>query len=132
MVSIKKDTKGGDRMEKEEDFFGKCPYVTSQKLISGKWFILIIHCLTSGVLRFGELQRKIPGITQATLTKQLRTLENYGLVKRCVYPEVPPKVEYSLTEMGVAFLPVLDQIKIWGDKYIDAVNAGTVKTQEQE
>ena len=119
-------------MEKEEDFFGKCPYVTSQKLISGKWFILIIYRLSGGVLRFGELQRKIPGITQATLTKQLRTLESYGLVKRCVYPEVPPKVEYSLTEMGMAFLPVLDQIKIWGDKYIDAVNAGTVKAQEQK
>lgn len=108
-------------MDKEYSLFGKCPYVTAQKLLSGKWSILIIYYLSSGVLRFGELQRKMQGITQATLTKQLRTLEENGLINRHVYAEVPPKVEYSLTDIGMEFIPVLDQFKIWGQKYIAAM-----------
>lgn len=107
-------------MNEEFSLFGKCPYVTAQKLLSGKWSILIIYYLSEGVLRFGELQRKMQGITQATLTKQLRTLEEYGLINRHVYPEVPPKVEYSLTDIGREFIPVLDQFKVWGEKYIKA------------
>ena len=110
----------------ENDLFGKCPYVTAQTLLSGKWSILIIYYLSGGVLRFGELQRKLAGITQTTLTKQLRTLEAYGLIRRRVYPEVPPKVEYSLTRIGEEFIPVLDQFKIWGEKCIAAgIGAGT-------
>lgn len=105
-------------MDKEYSLFGKCPYVTAQKLLSGKWSILIIYYLSSGVLRFGELQKKMQGVTQATLTKQLRTLEENGLINRHVYAEVPPKVEYSLTDIGMEFIPVLDQFKIWGQKYI--------------
>lgn len=108
-------------MNKEFYLFGKCPYVTSQKLLSGKWSILIIYYLSGGVLRFGELQRKMQGITQATLTKQLRDLEEKRLINRHVYPEVPPKVEYSLTDIGKEFLPVLDQFKIWGEKYIKSM-----------
>jgi len=72
------------------ELFGKCPYVTAQKLFSGKWAILVIYNLCNHTLRFGELQRKIPEITQAALTKQLRLLEEYGLVNRYVYPEIPP------------------------------------------
>lgn len=108
-------------MDKEFKLFGKCPYVTAQKLLSGKWSILIIHYLSEGVLRFGELQRRMEGITQATLTKQLRILEERGLIHREVYPEVPPKVEYSLTDIGREFIPVLDQFEIWGEKYIENV-----------
>lgn len=102
-----------------EDLFAKCPYVTSQRLISGKWNILILYYLDSNnTLRFGELQRMLPDLTQATLTKQLRVLEGNKLVKRKVYPEVPPRVEYSLTEIGKEFRPVLETYKAFGKKYI--------------
>lgn len=106
-------------MEDRESLFGKCPYFTAQKLVSGKWSILIMHHLNDGTLRYGELKRNLGDITQATLTKQLRQLEEDGLISRFVYPEVPPKVEYSLTELGKAFNPVLDELQNWGNKYID-------------
>lgn len=105
-------------MENINSLFGKCPYFTAQKLLSGKWSILIMYNLDKGTLRFGELQRTMEGITQATLTKQLRMLEEFGLVNRYVYPEIPPKVEYSLTQLGKEFQPVLEQVRVWGDKYI--------------
>lgn len=98
--------------------FGQCPYVTTQKLLSGKWAILILHQLDGQTKRFGQLQRDLGEITQSTLTKQLRYLEEEGLVTRTVYPEVPPRVEYQLTEIGQEFHTVLEQIEIWGDKYI--------------
>lgn len=101
-----------------EDLFGKCPYVTAQKLISGKWAVLVLHYLEEGTQRFGALQRKIPGLTQAALTKQLRTLEGYGLIHRKAYPEVPPRVEYSLTETGWKFKPVLKAVEEFGQEYI--------------
>ncbi|MDL2218661.1 helix-turn-helix transcriptional regulator [Christensenellaceae bacterium OttesenSCG-928-M15] len=102
-----------------EDLFGKCPYVTSQKLLAGKWSMLILHYLSeSGSLRFGELLRMLPDLTQATLTKHLRCLEKDGLVNRKVYPEVPPRVVYSLTEMGKGFEPVLDAYEAFGEQYI--------------
>ena len=108
-------------MENTDNLFGKCPYVTAQKVFSGKWSILIIYHLNDGALRYGELQRKMGDITQATLTKQLRMLEDFGLVSRYVYAEIPPKVEYSLTDLGIGFKPVLEQFRIWGDKYIESV-----------
>lgn len=102
-----------------QNLFGICPYVTAQKVFSGKWSILIIFYLSEGTLRFGELQRKLPEITQATLTKQLRSLEEQGMIIRHVYPEVPPKVEYYLSDIGKEFLPVLYQFQTFGSKYID-------------
>ena len=105
-------------MENNNSLFGKCPYFTAQKVFSGKWSVLIMYNLNDGALRYGELQRRIGGITQATLTKQLRLLEDYGLISRYVYSEIPPKVEYSLTDVGKDFNPVLEQFRIWGDKYI--------------
>jgi DNA-binding HxlR family transcriptional regulator len=105
-------------VEEKFDLFGKCPYVTAQKIISGKWAVVILHNLSSKTLRFGELQKLMPDLTQATLTKQLRSLEEYGVVKRYVYPQVPPKVEYSLTDIGKEFQSVLDSISVWGEKYI--------------
>ena len=106
-------------MDNNGDLFGKCPYFTAQKVFSGKWSILIMYHLNDGVLRFGELQRTLGNITQTTLTKQLRMLESFGLVNRHVYSEIPPKVEYSLTDLGKEFGPVLKQFQIWGDKYIE-------------
>ena len=116
-----KDTIKGDMMENNDSLFGKCPYFTAQKVFSGKWSILIMYCLNDGALRYGELQRRMGDITQATLTKQLRMLEDFGLVSRYVYSEIPPKVEYSLTDLGKAFNPVLEQFRIWGDKYIESL-----------
>lgn len=101
-----------------DDLFGRCPYVTAQKVFSGKWSILILYYLNEGTLRYGELQRRLNDISQPTLTKQLRMLEDFGLVSRHVYTEVPPRVEYSLTDLGQAFNPVLEQFKTWGDLYI--------------
>lgn len=106
-------------MEEKYDLFGKCPFVTAQKIIAGKWAVIILHNLSSGTLRFGELQRLLPDLTQSTLTKQLRSLEEYGLVNRYVFPQVPPKVEYSLTDIGKEFKSVLDSISVWGEKYIE-------------
>ena len=70
-------------------------------------------------MRFNEIQRRLPEITQSTLTKQLRALEEYGMVIRTVYPQIPPKVEYSLSPMGQDFTVVLESLKAWGDKYIE-------------
>ncbi len=106
----------------QEELFGKCPYATAQKILSGKWMLIILHCLSENKLRFNKLQKQLPDITQATLTKQLRTLEGYGIIIRTVYPEVPPKVEYQLSDIGKDFSEVLNSLKIWGDKYIDFYN----------
>lgn len=107
-------------MEKtSSELFGICPYVTTQTLLSGKWSILILwHLSKQETVRFGQLQRMLSPITQATLTKQLRQLENYGLITRHVFPEVPPRVEYALSETGREFVPVLDSIGKFGEKYI--------------
>ena len=88
-----------------------------QSVISGKWKILIIWYISFyKVQRFNELQRRLDNITQSTLTKQLRELEADGFISRRVYPEVPPKVEYTLTEMGERFVPVLYEMKKWSDE----------------
>lgn len=103
----------------QEELFGKCPFVTSQKILSGKWALILLHFLSEDTLRFNEIQRKIPEITQSTLTKQLRSLEDYGMVIRTVYPQIPPKVEYSLSPMGEDFITVLESLQEWGNKYIE-------------
>ena len=102
----------------KNELFGICPFVTAQKLLQGKWAILILHDLNEGTKRFNELERDIQ-ITHATLSSQLKYMEKEGLVHRTVYPEVPPRVEYSLTAMGRRFAPVLDSIQVWGEEYIE-------------
>lgn len=102
----------------KNELFGICPFVTAQKLLQGKWAILILHALNEGTKRFNELERDIQ-ITHATLSSQLKYMEKEGLVHRTVYPEVPPRVEYSLTAMGRRFAPVLDSIQVWGEGYIE-------------
>ncbi len=113
-------------MEEDYNLFGKCPFVTAQKIIAGKWAIIILHNLSTKTLRFGELQKLLPELKQATLTKQLRSLEEYGLIRRQVFAQVPPKVEYSLTEIGKEFKLVLDSISIWGEKYIEHIKSAEV------
>lgn len=97
--------------------FKDCSFAKVQKIVSGKWDMLIIYLLSKETLRFGELHRKLPDMTQATLSKQLKSLEGYGIVNRNVYNQIPPKVEYSLTEIGVKFLPVLQALEEWSKEY---------------
>jgi DNA-binding HxlR family transcriptional regulator len=103
----------------QDDLFGICPYVTAQKLLTGKWTLLILHHLSVKIMRFNELQRALPELTQATLTKQLRMMEENGLITRTVYNQIPPKVEYGLSELGIQFQPVLDALEVWGSQYIN-------------
>ena len=93
------------------DLVGRCPFATSQKLLAGKWSLLIMHELSEGPVRFRELERRLHPITQATLTRALRQMEDDGLVHREVYGTIPPKVEYSLTEWELGFKTVLASLE---------------------
>ena len=95
----------------------ECPMVDVQQIIQGKWTMLILYYVGQGTLRFGELSRKVPMVSQANLTKALRTLEEFGLIHREIYKEIPPKVEYSLTELGYKFVPVLEALETFGLEY---------------
>ncbi len=99
----------------------QCPLVGAINLIGGKWKPTILHMLSSGTMRFGEIKRNIPPVSQKMLTQQLRELEDDGIVSRTVYPEVPPRVEYSLTELGGSLIPVLEALYRWGEENIQRV-----------
>lgn len=94
-----------------------CPVETTLTLISDKWKILILRDLMPGTKRFGELRRSIGNVSQKVLTTQLRQMEESGLLTRTVYAEVPPRVEYTLTELGYSLKPVLDAMWQWGEEY---------------
>ena len=95
----------------------ECPAATTLKVIGGRWKLIILWHLFQGVKRFSELQRGIEGVTQKMLTQQLREMENDGIIARKVYPQVPPKVEYSLTSLGKSLQPVLDSMCAWGTRH---------------
>lgn len=105
-----------------EDMLARCePMSLLQGVLSGKWKILILwYVACYEVQRFGELYRRLEGITQSTLTKQLRELEQDGFLHRSVFPEVPPHVEYTLTEQGKSFIPILKQMVAWSEKHLCA------------
>ena len=92
-----------------------CPVETTLALIGDKWKVLILRDLMPGTKRFGELKKSIGHVTQKVLTAQLRDMEGKGLVSRRVYAEVPPRVEYSLTELGRSLAPVLGAMQTWGE-----------------
>lgn len=94
-----------------------CPVEITMGLIGEKWKVLIIRDLLTGTKRFGELQRSIGGVSQKVLTNNLRQMEKCGLISRKVYAEVPPRVEYSLTETGLSLKPILDSMVKWGNEY---------------
>ena len=94
-----------------------CPVETTLMLIGDKWKVLILRDLMPGTKRFGELKKSIGSVSQKVLTAQLRDMEEKGLVSRKVYAEVPPRVEYSLTELGKSLCPVLDALREWGENY---------------
>ena len=98
-------------MEKKS-LFGKCPYVTAQKVLTGKWSMYILYLLSEGPVRFNELQRRMPEeMTHTTLSRQLKE-----------YQQIPPKVEYSLSEIGEKFKKVLSVLEDWGNDYIQYLN----------
>lgn len=94
-----------------------CPVETTLTLIGDKWKVLILRDLLTGTKRFGELKKSIGSVSQKVLTSQLRDMEDSGLIERKVYAEVPPKVEYSLTDLGQSLEPILDAMKLWGEGY---------------
>lgn len=94
-----------------------CPVETTLTLIGDKWKVLILRDLITGTKRFGELKRSVGGISQKVLTANLRDMEESGLLNRKVYAEVPPRVEYTLTELGKSLEPILDAMKTWGEDY---------------
>lgn len=96
-----------------------CPVETTLTLISDKWKVLILRDLMEGTKRFGELKASVGHVTQKVLTTQLRQMEERGLLTRTVYPEVPPRVEYALTDLGRSLRPVLDAMRDWGETYQD-------------
>ena len=105
---------------RSDDALARCvPMSSLQGVLSGKWKILILwYVAFYKVQRFGELLRRLDGITQSTLTKQLRELESDGFLHREIYKEVPPKVEYTLTELGKSFIPVLNQMMAWSEAHL--------------
>lgn len=94
-----------------------CPVETTLNLIGDKWKVLILRDLLTGTKRFGQLKNSIGNVSQKVLTSQLRDMEENGLITRKVYAEVPPKVEYSLTELGQSLKPILDAMWNWGEGY---------------
>lgn len=94
-----------------------CPVETTLMLIGDKWKVLILRDLLTGTKRFGELKKSAGNVSQKVLTAQLRDMEEKGLITRTVYAEVPPRVEYSLTELGQSLKPILDAMQAWGTEY---------------
>lgn len=108
--------------KKEKVKLPDCPVETTLTLIGDKWKVLILRDLLTGTKRFGELKKSIGNVSQKVLTAQLRDMEVKGLVNRKVYAEVPPKVEYSLTDLGLSLKPILDTMYNWGRNYKIKIN----------
>jgi len=108
-------------MKKSELSVQRCTTVsTLQKILGGKWKIEILYYISyKDVRRFGELRRQIGDITESSLTKQLRELESDGFISRYDYKEIPPRVEYSLTDLGKSFIPVIEYMKKWGEENLN-------------
>lgn len=122
--------KTSSRLPSESQPVGyRCPVEVTLEIIGGKWKAVILWHLTFKTLRFSQLQRRLPGVTQKMLTQQLRELEHHRLISRKVYAEVPPRVEYSLTASGRTLQPLLRQMRDWGNDYLQqSVPAGQQST----
>jgi DNA-binding HxlR family transcriptional regulator len=95
-----------------------CPVTATMSVIGGKWKILIIFSICNNINRFGKMSMLLKDISKQMLTSQLRELENDGIIERVIYPEIPPRVEYFLTEKGKSLLPVIELMKVWGNSYV--------------
>ena len=107
----------------EREFNDKCPVCATADVVCQKWTVLVIRDLAAGCSRFCELERSLAGISPRTLSLRLRALEHEGIVKRKTYPEVPPRVEYALTEKGRALLPIIDDMREYGEQWLHAPSA---------
>jgi DNA-binding HxlR family transcriptional regulator len=108
-----------------------CPAQRAWDVVSGKWKPCIIHVLSNNTMRFNELRRNVPGVTQRMLTRQLRELQENGIVNRHHYPEIPARVEYELTEIGHALLPIFAELTSWWDGNSEAIAKAKSKYQNQ-
>ena len=104
-------------MKTKAELIPECPVATTVQLIGNKWKLLIIRNLLVRPWRFNELQKNLDGISQKVLTDSLRSMEADGIITRTVYPEVPPRVEYALSDLGQSLQPILDAMKAWGENY---------------
>jgi DNA-binding HxlR family transcriptional regulator len=104
-------------MRTKAELLPECPVATTVSLIGNKWKLLIIRNLLVRPWRFNELQKNLEGISQKVLTDSLRSMENDGIIVRTVYQEVPPRVEYSLSELGESMRPILESMQAWGTNY---------------
>ena len=102
---------------KTKDELPECPVATTVSIIGSKWKLLIIRNLLVRPWRFNELKKDLSGISQKVLTDSLRSLESDGIITRTVYPEVPPRVEYALSELGTSMRPIMDAMEAWGNFY---------------
>ena len=109
-------------MKTKAELLPECPVATTVQLIGNKWKLLIIRNLRVRPWRFNELQKNLDGISQQVLTDSLRSMEADGLITRTVFAEVPPRVEYSLTELGETLRPILDAMETWGNSYKSVKN----------
>src|SRR6476646_9581279 len=100
-----------------------CPVCRTADIVCGKWTMLIIRDLAEGSCRFCELERSLEGISPRTLSLRLRALEEHGVIERKTFPEVPPRVEYSLTAKGKALVPIIEDMRSYGREWLDAVPA---------
>lgn len=96
-----------------------CPIERSVRVLEGKWTLLVLRELLTDTRRFGELLSALPGASPKTLTERLRTLERQGIVLRVIYPEIPPRVEYSLTPLGRTLEPVIESLRDWGERWAE-------------
>ena len=108
-----------------------CPAREVIGLVANKWSLLVIHALSAGTLRFGQLRAGLPGVTHKVLTAELRELERSGLVARVIYPEVPPRVEYSLTDLGASLLEVIAAVRGWAERNAGRVRAARAMQDER-
>ena len=99
-----------------------CPVATTVQLIGNKWKLLILRNLLANTQRFNEIHKTIPGISQKVLTENLRSMEEDGIITRTVYAEVPPRVEYSLSDLGKTMRPIIKAMEIWGTGYQELIN----------
>lgn len=104
-----------------KDELPACPVATTVQLIGNKWKLLIMRNLMSRPWRFNELHKSLEGVSQKVLTESLRSMEKDGIITRTVYPEVPPRVEYALSELGESMRPILDSMEKWGKGYQELV-----------
>jgi DNA-binding HxlR family transcriptional regulator len=107
-----------------------CPVCRTADIVCGKWTLLLVRDLAEGRSRFCELERSLQGISPRTLSLRLRALEDEGIVERHTYPEVPPRVEYALTEKGRALLPIIDDMRTYGNVWLGAEDCAPVEPVE--